>query len=109
MRQTFELLRRVADSRGSVVLQGETGTGKKLLALEGRQVRRVGGDGWTDCDVRVVCATTPDLHDDVVTGRFREDLFLRLAVVRVLVPPLRDQREDIPVVSGNRSPQAPSS
>jgi transcriptional regulator with PAS, ATPase and Fis domain len=67
-----------------------------LRALESRKVRRVGGRADRPVDVRIVAATNRDLRADVTAGRFREDLFFRLAVAVVQVPPLRQRSEDLP-------------
>lgn len=69
---------------------------KLLRAIESRSVRRVGGAQTVPLDVRVVAATNRRLRDAVRRREFREDLFYRLAVVHVAVPPLADRREDIP-------------
>ncbi len=69
---------------------------KVLRVLQEREFTRVGGREALRADVRIIAATNQDLESAVRAGRFREDLFFRLNVVRVLVPPLRDRRADIP-------------
>ena len=69
-----------------------------LRALERRQVKRVGANDYRTVDVRVVAATHVDLEEAVEAGKFREDLFHRLAVLRVTLPPLRERLEDIPLL-----------
>ena len=71
---------------------------KLLRALETSQVRRVGGDTWIRCDARVIAATRRDLEQRITDGMFRDDLFHRLAVGRVALPPLRERRTDIPLL-----------
>ncbi|AMK75829.1 MULTISPECIES: sigma-54 interaction domain-containing protein [Methylomonas] len=71
---------------------------KLLRALESGQFRRVGGTAMQKANVRVVCATHRNLADMVKTGRFREDLFYRLSVFPVEVPPLRQRRQDLPLL-----------
>ncbi len=70
---------------------------KLLRALENREIRRVGTNLQVPIDVRVVCASNRNLKKEVNDGRFREDLYYRLSVVKILIPPLRDRVEDIPL------------
>jgi DNA-binding NtrC family response regulator len=68
---------------------------KLLRALEQREVKRVGSNVPVKINVRVICATNRNLRTEVNEGRFREDLYYRLSVVKVSLPPLRDRPEDI--------------
>jgi two-component system response regulator HydG len=72
---------------------------KLLRVLQERKFERVGGNETIEVDVRLVCATQKDLRKEVAQGRFREDLFYRLNVVQVVIPPLRERQEDIMVIA----------
>src|SRR5213078_2679348 len=75
------------------------GTQSKFLrVLEGHPFERVGGNTQIKVDVRVIAATNRPLEESVRAGTFRRDLFFRLQVVEILVPPLRERRADIPAL-----------
>jgi transcriptional regulator with GAF, ATPase, and Fis domain len=82
-----------------------------LRALETRTVKRVGANEFRPVNVRVIAATNRNLEDEVRAGRFRVDLYFRLAVIRVNLPPLRARRDDIPLLSrhfiGELPPRGP--
>ena len=72
---------------------------KLLRAIQEREIQRVGSDDTIKVDVRILAATNRNLKDDVAEGKFREDLYYRLNVVTVNVPPLRDRQDDIPLLA----------
>ena len=178
MRQVFEIVRQVAPSRSSVLITGESGSGKEMIAealhynsprkdkpfikvhcaalteslleselfghekgaftgaisrkrgrfelahlgtlfldeigeinqnvqikllrvLEEKRFERVGGEETVDVDVRLIAATNRDLKEAISNGSFREDLYYRLNVVNIHIPPLRERKEDIPLLAAS--------
>ena len=92
-----------AADRGTIFLDeiGELTPGmqvKLLRVLQEREFERIGGNQTIKVDVRVITATNRDIEKDIREGKFREDLYYRLNVVSVVIPPLRDRKEDIPAL-----------
>ena len=99
------------DEVGDMHLEAQA---KLLRVLETGTIERVGGEQEKDVDVRVVAATNKDLDNEISLGRFREDLYYRLNVFPIVVPPLRDRLVDLPVLvehfanlAGGRCARAP--
>lgn len=72
---------------------------KLLRALQEQKIRRVGDEETIDVDLRVIAATLRNLEDDIIDGRFRDDLYYRLNVVSICIPPLRERKEDIKILT----------
>jgi two-component system nitrogen regulation response regulator NtrX len=94
----FELANRgtlFLDEIGDLSLDAQA---KVLRVLEEAKFRRIGGKTLIAVDVRIICATNKDLQAEIKNHKFREDLFYRLNVFPILVPPLRERKEDIPLL-----------
>ncbi len=95
------------EAHGGTVFLDEAGTisaptqVKLLRVLQERQVQRVGGGAWIPVDFRLIAAANVNLAKEVEAGRFREDLFFRLNVFPIEVPPLRDRLDDIPLLANH--------
>jgi two-component system response regulator HydG len=91
-------------NKGTIFLDeiGETSAtmqAKLLRVIQEREIQRVGGDETLKVDVRILAATNRNMEDEVENGRFREDLYYRLNVVTLNVPPLRKRQDDIPLLA----------
>ena len=84
------------DEIGDMPMQAQT---RLLRALQSGTIRRVGGRDEVRLDVRIIAATNKDLEPEIAAGRFREDLYYRLNVVPIHMPPLRERRDDIDVLA----------
>ncbi len=71
---------------------------KLLRVLQDKKVKRVGGSKFIETNLRLICATNRNLEDEVESGNFRSDLFYRINVIKISLPPLRERAEDIPVL-----------
>ncbi|MCX6168026.1 MAG: sigma-54 dependent transcriptional regulator [Ignavibacteriales bacterium] len=83
------------DEIGDMSLQAQA---KVLRAIEEGKIERVGGNSKIEVDVRIISATNKDLQEEIKKGNFREDLFHRLNVIPIHVPPLRERKDDIPLL-----------
>jgi len=83
------------DEIGSMPIEMQA---KLLRVLETRQFERVGGTSSIELDVRIIVATNEELEEQVRLGKFRQDLYYRLNVIRIKIPPLRDRIDDIPIL-----------
>lgn len=83
------------DEIGDMSLQAQA---KVLRAIEDGKIERVGGNTKIEVDVRIITATNKDLKEEISSDNFREDLFHRLNVIPIIVPPLRERKEDIPIL-----------
>ncbi len=83
------------DEIGDMSLQAQA---KVLRAIEENKIERVGGSQKIEVDVRIISATNKDLQNEIAKGNFREDLFHRLNVIPIHIPPLRERKEDIPLL-----------
>src|SRR4030065_130018 len=108
IREIKRILPRIARSDAIGLLAGESGDGegegaeprpKLLRALQDGEIRRVGGKENITVDVRIIAATNRDLEEEVKGGRFRADLFYRLNILKLFLPPLRERISDIPSLS----------
>lgn len=106
-------LLRISAANGGTVFLDEIGDmtlatqAKILRLLQDGRFQRVGGNETITTDVRVIAATNRDLEEAIRTGKFREDLFYRLNVFAIRLPPLRERMEDLPLLVDHLSDDAP--
>src|SRR5207249_2863154 len=93
MRLVYQIIDEIAEMSPDVQV-------KLLRALETRQVRRLGGKKEIDVDIRVVSATNRNLEEALAESEMREDLYYRLAVVELALPPLRERTDDVQLLAG---------
>ncbi|WP_147566592.1 sigma 54-interacting transcriptional regulator [Clostridium tyrobutyricum] len=74
---------------------------KLLKVIQDREIERVGGNIIKEINVRIIAATNKNLEDSIKKGKFREDLYYRLNVMRIVIPPLRERKEDIPLLANS--------
>ncbi len=122
MQHVYKLIGQVADSDATVLIRGESGTGrfeeanggtlfldeigelapalqsKLLRAIQERTIERLGSNAPIPVDIRLIAATSRNLEQAIEEGEFREDLYYRLNVVTIQLPPLRERRQDIPAL-----------
>ena len=75
--------------------------GRLLRVLQEREIQRVGGDSVVNVDIRIIVASNKNLFDKVIKGSFREDLFFRINVLDLYIPPIRERKQDIPLLLDN--------
>lgn len=96
----------IEEASGSTLFLDEIGNlplhqqAKLLSVVQRRKVQRVGANSSTDVDIRLICATNRDLQQMIAEGLFREDLFYRINTIQLVVPPLRERPDDIPILAG---------
>lgn len=94
-------------ANGGTILLDEIGEmpmnlqSKLLRVIQEKELRRVGGTKTIKLDVRIIASTNENLKEQIKCGRFREDLFYRLNVVPIKIPPLRERKDDIPILANN--------